>query len=171
MTVSHRKLFFAFMIIVLVTLNAWRWWPSSVRLPDETRRSLEGFGTEDFKITAMPVNSLPPMSRDIFTPKKIVIRIPKIKAVPTVAQTLPEKSPEEMARDSAQAEFSIIRCVGVSVRNGHMQAYLINAGEYSLVSNGDIVGGHFVVEKIVADGVYLRDPKLGVGGLISISGK
>ena len=96
---------------------------------------------------------------------------PVVKAAPTVIQIIPQKSPEELARESAQAEFAQIRCVGISVRNERIHAYLINAGESLLVSNGDKVGSRFVVEKIMSDGVSLRDPVTGVGGVITISGK
>ena len=103
--------------------------------------------------------------------KKIVKKQPLVKAKQAVVQLPPAKSQEELARESAEAEFSKIRCVAISVRNERIHAYVINAGEASLVSKGDKVGSRFVVEKIVPDGVTLRDPETGVGGLIAISGK
>jgi hypothetical protein len=81
------------------------------------------------------------------------------------------KSPEELAKEAAEAELAKIRCVGISVRNERFQAYIINAGEPSLISKGDKVGSRFVVENIVSDGVVLQDAATGVRGTISISGK
>jgi len=57
------------------------------------------------------------------------------------------------------------------MRKDRAHAYLINAGEPSLVSKGDKVGNRFVVENIESDGVTLRDSDTGFSGLIEVSGK
>ena len=172
MTAKHRNLSIALAIAVLAALNIWRWWPASAPPPDNVGHALGAFDIDDFSVKASPADSLLPLSRNIFFPKKVVTaKRPVVKAAPTVIQIIPQKSPEELARESAQAEFAQIRCVGISVRNERIHAYLINAGESLLVSNGDKVGSRFVVEKIMSDGVSLRDPVTGVGGVITISGK
>ena len=130
--IAHpRKLLIAIMVVVLAALNIWHWWPASVIPHGETRRTMEGIAAENFQIMAMPVNPLSPMSRDIFAPKKIAAPIKKKPATPKLLPTKPDISPEDMAKQSSQAEFSAIRCVGVSVRKGRMQAYLVISGEYS----------------------------------------
>lgn len=171
MTGKHRKLIAALTIVVLVVLNILRLQPISVNLSDRFEGAGKAFSIQDFEVKSIAADILPPMSRDIFYPKKVVTSKPQIETAPTTIQLPSAKSPEELARDGAQAEFAQIRCVGVSVRKERIQAYLINAGENILVSNGDKVGNRFVVEKIVPDGVTLRDPGTGVGGLITISGK
>lgn len=171
MTGKRRKLLISLTIVALVALNIWRWQPISVKSPDKAERAVEVFSIEDFEVKAIVADALPSLSRDIFYPKKLVTNKHQTSTAPTAVQLPPTKSQEELARDSAQAEFAQIRCVGVSVRKGRMQAYLNNAGEHLLVSNGDKVGSRFVVEKIVPDGVSLRDQDTGVGGLITISGK
>lgn len=95
--------------------------------------------------------------------------VAKVKLVAVTAT--PVKSPEELAHDSAQAEFAQIRCVGISVRDNRIQAYLFDGGDPFLVSAGDKVGSRFVVEKIVPEGVVVRDSATGVGGQIAVSGK
>jgi hypothetical protein len=172
MTGKYRKLIIVFMIVALAVLNIWRWWPASSSAPSaDTGRAAGEFGIEDFEVKAIPVDSLPPMSRDIFFPKKVAIAKSRIKASSPAIPAMPVKTPEEMARDAAQAEFAQIQCAGISVRNERIHAYLISAGEPLLVSNGDKVGSRFVVEKITTDGVTLRDPETGVGGMIAVSGK
>lgn len=171
MTGKRRKLLISLAIVVLVSLNIWRWWPASMASSDRAERAVGAFNAEDFEVKAMAADALPPLSRDIFSQKKPVANRPQAMSAPAAIKPVIAKSPEDLARDSAQAEFAQIRCVGVSVRNERMQAYLNNAGEHLLVSDGGKVGSRFVVEKIVPDGVSLRDPDTGVGGLIIISGK
>jgi len=122
-------------------------------------------------VRALPADSRVPLLRDLFHPKKIALAKPVVKAVPITTLEPPAKSPEELAHDAAQAEFAQIRCVGVSVRDKRIQAYILNGGDPFLVSTGDKIGSRFVVEKIVSDGVVLRDPATGVGGQIGVSGK
>jgi hypothetical protein len=90
---------------------------------------------------------------------------------PAFAPEPPTKSPDELAREGVQAAFAQIRCVGISVREKTVHAYLLSGGDAVLVSAGDKVGGLFVVEKIMTDRVILRDPDTGVGGQIDLSGK
>lgn len=171
MTGKRRKLLISLAIVVLVSLNILRWWPASTASTDRAERAVGAFNAEDFEVKAMAAVALPPLSRDIFSQKKAVANKPQAIAAPAAIQPVVAKSPEDLARDSAQAEFAQIRCVGVSVRKEREQAYLNNSGEHILVSNGDKVGSRFIVEKIVQDGVSLRDPGTGVGGIITISGK
>lgn len=160
-------------VMLLVALNAWRWWPSTQVPSEKAGGTAAVFQLEDFEIGSFPSDSNDPLSRalsrDIFHPKIIFVPQPVMKAAPK--DTPPVKSPEELAHEAALAEFSQIRCVGVSVRNSRFQAYLFSQGAHFLVSAGDKVGSRFVVEKIVPDGVMLRDPDSEVGGEITVSGK
>jgi hypothetical protein len=172
MTGNYRKLSISFAIVALAALNVWRWWPAASTSPhDEAGRAVGAFNVDDFVVKAIPVDSLPPVSRDIFQQKKIVVAKPRVIAPLSTAPLAPVKTPEEIAKENAQAEFSQIQCVGISVRNARTHAYLISAGEPSLVSKGDKVGSHFMVENITTDGVSLHDPETGVGGIIAVSGK
>lgn len=171
MTVKYRKLLIMLGITTLVVLNVWRWWPTSAIQPDSVRSKASAFSVEDFEVKVTPADSLQPLSRDVFYPKKVVSKAITVKTRQAVVPLPPVKTLEELARESAEAEFAKIRCVGVSVRNERIHAYVINAGEPALVSKGDKVGSRFTVEKISPDGVSLRDPETGVGGLIPISGK
>lgn len=156
-------------VMLLVALNVWRWWPSTQVPSEKARGAAAVFHPEDFEIGSFPSDSNDPLFRDIFHPKIVVVSQPVTKAAPVAAP--PVKSPEELAYEAALAEFSQIRCVGVSVRDNRFQAYLSSQGAHFLVSAGDKVGSRFVVEKIMADGVMLRDPDTEVGGEIAVSGK
>jgi len=171
MAVKRKHIYVSLTIVVLIALNIWRWQPAIEMVPVSGERQAPTIKIEDFEVRAIADDVIPLLSRDIFHPKKNnSIRLRR-KDSPPAVQLPPAKSPEELARDSAQAEFAQIRCVGVSVRKDHTQAYLNSAGEYLLVSQGDKVGGRFLVEKIAPDGVSLRDAVTGVGGLLTISGK
>ena len=117
MTGKHRKFYITLTIALLVALNIWRWWPALETLPDNAGREPKEFGVEDFVVRVSPVDSLPPFHRNIFLPKKVATEKRPIRVAPAAMQAPPEKSAVELARDSAQAEFAQIRCVGVSVRN------------------------------------------------------
>jgi len=157
-------------IALLVALNIVRWWPSANESEGGSRSVALGFNVEEFDVRGIQADSLPPFSRDIFQQKRPVSAKPAHRPAPVESPPVQIKSPEELAIESAQAEFAQIRCVGVSVRNNQFQAYVIKAGESYLISNGGKVG-RFIVEKIVPDGVYLRDSDTDVGGLVSVSGK
>lgn len=172
MTSRYRKLAISLAIVALAALNVLRWWPAGTTSPhNEAGRAVGAFNVDDFVVKANPVDSLPPLSRDIFQPKKVVVAKPRVIAPTLTTPLAPEKTPEEIAKENAQAEFAQIQCVGISIRNERIHAYLISAGEPSLVSNGDKVGSRFVVENITTEGVSLRDPETGIGGTITVSGK
>lgn len=173
MTSEYRKLSISLAIAALAALNIWRWWPSaSSSQHDEAGRVAGAFNVDDFVVKAIPVDSLPPLSRDIFQSKKVVVLAkPRLIAPSSAAPLAPSKTPEEVAKENAQAEFAQIQCVGISVRNERIHAYLISAGEPSLVSKGDKVGSRFLVEDITTSAVSLRDSETGVGGIIAVSGK
>lgn len=167
----QRKKLILLMVVLLVALNIWRWWPTSSKLANKVEGKTRQISVEDFEVKAHPAESQAPMLRDIFQAKKVVKEITQVKPKPINAQLSPVKSSEDLAKETAEAEFSQLRCVGISVRNERYQAYIISAGEPLLVSKGDKVGSRFVVDNITSDSVKLLDPETGVGGLISISGK
>lgn len=158
-------------IAVLVALNVWRWWPSQLSSSRKDELSSARFHLDDFEVRALPADFRTPMLRDLFHPKRPVAAKPVAKIRANAVPAAPVKSPEELAHDAAQAEFAQIRCVGISVRDNRIQAYLFDGGDPFLVSAGDKVGSRFIVEKIVPEGVVVRDSATGVGGQIAVSGK
>jgi len=172
MTVTRRRnITVVCVVAALIVLNIWRWMPVTKVSAERAEKLSTAFRLEDFEVRALPADKQLPLSRDLFRPKNIPLAKPAVKVVPNIIREPPAKSPEELALDSAQAEFAQIRCVGVSVRDKRIQAYILNGGDPLLVTTGDKVGSRFVVEKIVSDGVVLRDPITGVGGQIAVSGK
>ncbi|HXU92417.1 MAG TPA: hypothetical protein VFP33_02050 [Gallionella sp.] len=165
----EKKLGVFAVILLLVALNVWRWWPSAQASSEKTTVAGGAFRLEDFEVGSLRVDSKDPLPRDIFHPKEIAVPEPEVKVEPQ--DVPPPKSPEELAYEAALAEFAQIRCVGISARDNHFQAYVFSQGSHVLVSKGDKVGSRFVVEKIMSDGVMLRDPDTEVGGEVTISGK
>lgn len=154
----------------LVLLNLWQWWP---RTAEQTRVAVAPSGgtrPEDFRLrmeAAPQVDATAP-GRDLFQPKR--------PPAPAVARSKasappPPKSPEELEREAAQAELAQYRCVGVSVRAGRIQAFVVRGDQSFLVSPGGRVGDRFVVDKITPEAISLSDPRTGVAGQISVSGK
>lgn len=159
-------------ILLLVALNIWRWWASASINTVLMASPSEVIHPESFDVRALVVDSAVPFRRDIFHPKQPIAEPTRVlKTVPKSLLEPLEKSPDELAREAAQAEFSQIRCVGISVRENTIHAYLLTGGEATLVSAGDKIGNHFVVDKIMTDRVILRDPTSGIGGQIDLSGK
>lgn len=169
--INRRKAAIIVAIAVLVALNVWRWWPRQHGAANNFAAFSAGFRTEDFEVKALPADAKTPMARDIFHPRRITVAKPVTKPAPAIALVPPPKPPEVLARENAQTEFAQMRCVGISVRDKRIQAYLITGGEPALVSAGDKAGSRFIVEKIVPEGVVVKDPETGVGGQIAVSGK
>lgn len=161
-------------IVALVAANIWRWWPAQPASAARSGAIAAGYHAEDFEVKALPADTRMPMARDLFHPKRIASANPAGRALPVRAVQAPQspaKPPEPSAHDTAQAELAQIRCLGISVREQRIQAYMVSGGEPQLVSAGDKVGSRFVVEKIVPEGVMLRDNETGVSGQIAVSGK
>ena len=168
---KHRKWAIGAVVLALVALNAWRWWPAGSAKPGVVRVTVSpsaAFRPEDFEIRVLPADPHGPMVRDLFRPKPVAKPVAKASAKPPAP---PPKSPEELEREAAQAELAQFRCVGVAFRGGRAQAFLVRGGDTFLVSPGDKVGNRFIVDKIAADAVALRDPDSGVTGQIAVSGK
>lgn len=168
---NGRKIAISLTIAVLVILNILHWWPSASPKASERGRVVGEFSVADFEVKVTSTEGLPIFSRDIFQQKKSEVEKVQTKPKEPMVQPVAAKSAEELNRDAAQAEFSQIRCLGISVRNGKFQAYILNSGEPSLISIGEKVGTRFQVEKIMTDGVALHDPITGVGGVVAVSGK
>jgi len=169
---KQRKWIIAAVVLALVVLNAWRWWPAESVKPTGRPGAVSSstaFRPEDFEIRALPVDPPAAMQRDLFRPKLTVTSVTKRSS--TKAPEPPPKSPEELEREAAQAELAQFRCVGVAFRGGRAQAFLVKGSETFLVSPGDKVGNRFIVDKIASDSVSLQDPNTGVAGQIAVSGK
>ncbi len=168
---KQRKWIIAAVVLALVALNAWRWWPAGsarpVGMPGTVSPSA-AFRTEDFEIRALSAEPPGPMQRDLFRPKTVAKPVARGSAK---TPEPPPKSPEELEREAAQAELAQFRCVGVAFRGGRAQAFLVKGGETFLVSPGDKVGNRFIVDKIAPNTVSLQDPNTGVAGEIAVSGK
>ncbi len=159
---------------MLLVLNIWHWWPKTPDNNSNARRGPAGdapakaLQVEDFVIQGVPGGKLKQVRRDVFQPKQpAIVKPPAPKKPPEP----PPKSPEELEREAAQAEYAQIRCLGVAFRGGQAQA-LLSAGQQTFhVGVGGRVGSRFVVDKIESDGIVVSDPRTGIGGRIGMSGE
>jgi Tfp pilus assembly protein PilP len=83
----------------------------------------------------------------------------------------PPKTPEQLAEEAARAELAQFRLVGVVLRGGRAQGFLMKGEQSFMVNAGDRAGDRFTVETVTAEGVLLKDPRTGVSGQIGVSGK
>lgn len=102
------------------------------------------------------------------TTKAALLARPAVAPLPVMP---PPKTPEQIAIETAHAEISRIKLVGVVRRDGRYQAFLVNDSQLFLAYAGETVGERFRVEGVTADEVLLRDPSTNVSGQIPISGK
>jgi len=167
---GQRRIQVAMIIVALLALNLWRWWPDSTpsRNHRVDRQPVSGFQPGDFEIRAIPDSIPGQMHRDLFQNRQAIQNNASTRKI---AIKPPAKTPEELAREAAQAELAGYRCAGVSVRGGRYQAFITRGGQNYLVSQGDKVGNRFIVDKITAEAVVLTDPETGVGGQIAVSGR
>jgi hypothetical protein len=153
---------------LLLALNVWHWWPKSTRSSSVPGGALTGktLRVEDFVIQGVPGGKLPPAKRDVFQAKRPVVVKPPPPMKPPEP---PPKSAEELELEAAHAEYAQIRCLAVAFRDSRGQAMLSSGQQIFHVGVGERVGNRFVVNKIETNGVQIRDPKTGVGGMINLS--
>ena len=167
----HLLLFSAAALLVLI--NLWKWAPplqTSVKSGD--RREVAGqFQPEDFQINVLAgrTNANETIKRDLFQPKLAIVVKPPVKKIEPKPEP-PPKTPEQLEEEAARAELAKIKCVGVVFREQKGQAFLVKGDQVYLAFIGDKVGDRFILERIAADGVFLKDPKTNVSAQLPISG-
>ncbi len=158
-------------IAALVVANLWRWLASEPMTSERPLTRTGAVRAEDFaiKVASGDVEATP--QRDLFRPKIVVVPKPApVKKVEPPPPEPPPKTPEQLEEEAARAELGQIKCVGVAFRQEKYQAFMMLGGQPHVASIGDKVGSRFVVEKITADGVYVRDPRTNVSAQLPVSG-
>lgn len=167
-----RQLILSGFIVILLGLNLWYWWPYSDRenTVQSTDRLSANYRAEDFQIRMLSSGTRleRTASRDLFRPK-----YKKRKPKPKIAkkQGPPPKTAKQLAEEAARTELGTIKNVGIVFRDNRGQAFMEIGDQRYLVSVGDKVGNRFVVERITAEAVYVRDPQTQVSGQIPVAGK
>jgi hypothetical protein len=168
---TRKNVIIAGAIAALVVLNVWRWLPktSTVVMPRGPAASAE-LQELDLRVADAAIASRP-MRRDLFFRAAPEVRTTGIgnPAHRLTTPPIPVKSPEELALESAQAEFAGIHVIGIVFRNGRGQAYLESAGKSELVGVGDKFGS-FKVSAIRQDAVELNGIDTSAGGRIPLAG-
>ena len=167
---NRRALLMGTGVALLVALNLWNWWPGT---PEQTREAAvpaSGFRPDDFrlKIEAVPESGTASAARDLFQPRRPPP--PPVKKVDAPPPP-PPNTPEELAEEAARAELAQFRLVGIVLRAGRAQGFLMKGEQSFMVTAGDRAGDRFTVESITTEGVVLKDPRTWVSGQIAVSGK
>jgi len=168
--VNRRNVLILAAIAALLALNVWRWLPSSGSAGARPASAPQSEIAELTLRVADADTASKPMRRDLFyrtAPEPNVTNANPVRR-PVVPPT-PVKSAEELALESAQAEFAGIRVIGIVFRNGRGQAYLEAAGKSELVGVGDTFGS-FKVTAIRQDAVELSGTDTSAGGRIALAG-
>lgn len=180
-----RRSWLAAVIVALVALNLWRWWPADApsRESAEARRAPMGAHDLRLAVRASSDAALPPVERNIFelrTPAPRVQASPRqarprpAPAVRQAAQSLPPdpppKTPEEIEMEAAQAELAQLKLVGVIFRDAKPRAYFAWGDRTYMVSVGEAVA-RFTVTAITAESARLHDPRTRMDRVIPVLGK
>jgi hypothetical protein len=168
---TNPRLVLALVLIAsLGLINVWYWWPATTAAPvsNAGRGLAQEFRLGDFEIKTLQPGANTAMKRDLFYPKYVP---PPPKPVFTPPPGPPPKTPEELAREAAQAELAQFKCIGILFREGKGQAYLVKGDQVFLAQLGEKVGNRFIVDKISPESVVLWDPQTKVSAEVPVSGK
>lgn len=170
-------------VVLLVALNAWRWWPDAAPAPHAGQARSASLEAQHLRLSVRVAaeEALPTATRNIFQLREPLAPAPKPRSAPlrqpvpvapvqAEVQEPPPKTPEQIEEEAARAELAQIRLVGVIFRNARGQAYLSKGEQTYLVSLGDPVA-RFTVTSITAESVKLHDARTQVGGEIPVLGK
>lgn len=177
----------AAIVVLLVALNVWRWWPETASVKPSIQTQHASLSEKNLRLVVRVSDSstLPIVSRNVFERLQLAPPIVKLQYVPPPestpavevlpgAQTTPPeplpKTPEELEAEEARAEFAQIKLVGVILHDAKFRAYLAKGEQTYLASLGDAVA-RFTVTAIKAESVRLHDPRTQVGGEIPVLGK
>lgn len=169
---NKRYMILAAVIGALTVANLWRWLASEELATTERAQRAGAPRAEDFTIKVFiaggDIEAKP--RRDLFRPKIAVVRKPPVVKKIEPPPEPPPKTPEQLEEEAARAELGQVKCVGVAFRHEKGQAFMMLGGQAHVAGIGDKVGSRFVVEKITADGVYIRDPRTNVSAQLPVSG-
>lgn len=168
---NKRYIILSVVIALLAIANVWRWQAFGGPVASERPAMRTGaVRAEDFTIKVAGGDMAATPQRDLFRPKIVAAPKPPPVKKEEPPPEPPPKTPEELEEEAARAELGQIKCVGVAFRHEKGQAFLMLGGQPHMASIGDKVGSRFVVEKITADGVHIRDPRTNVSAQLPVSG-
>lgn len=108
-------------------------------------------------------------ARDLFFAKSAAVPV-RTSVRAAVPAGPPPKTPEELAKEQAESEFSRLSVTGIAFRNGKGQAFVTRGEESFVVKAGDKVADRFEVTAISAEYVSLRDGPTGMEKQVTLQG-
>lgn len=169
---NRRRLLLLALVVVVLCLNLWHWWPSRPAVHADKRAAAAAWPQEILRVkAAIGSEGMPPARRDLFQPKMTVVKAPPApeKAAPPPAP--PAKTPEQLNEEAARAELAQIKLVGILFREEKGEAFIVLRDQLYTARTGERVGERFQVEVIGRDGIHVKDPATRVGGQIPVSGR
>lgn len=158
-------------IALLGAINLGRWWLPEAPWQQGSRPVANRYAPEDFQLHADSGAVRNTARRNLFEPAGrseggLILRTKSVSAaVKLQAPSLPTPA------ETAGADLSRLKLLGVVFRAGAGQAYLAHDRESVLAHNGDTVFGHYAVEQIQVDAVDLKDLNTNLSRRIPVSGK
>ena len=166
---KRRSLLMGGAVLLLVVLNVWHWTdgPSPASPRSTAASATPQLAGADLVLRAASVDVVSPTPvRDLFQAKVAVSNRPRLVAKPQP----PPKTPEQIAEEQALAELAQIKLLGVVFRGDQGEAFLSANGASVTARTGARVGNHFIVERITAEIVDIRDPDTRVSGQLKLIG-
>jgi hypothetical protein len=168
-------------VALLGLANLWHW-QTSGGTPKATSRPTPALPRgDDFRLDAVAPPSVKGATaqRDPFQfrrvsapPAAVRVRAPApVAVVSPPSPAVPQKSPEQLAEEAARVDLGKYKLVGIVVRGGVGEAFLVRNEQVFFARRGDVLDGRFAVLAVHAEHVVLRDPSTKVQGTIQVAGK
>ncbi|MCK4710507.1 MAG: hypothetical protein KAU21_17970 [Gammaproteobacteria bacterium] len=171
---SQNKKWIFVMIIALIVINLWQWWPITKQagLLGEQQRSgqvhasdlsLSGYAIENKGVRTVRrdlfVMSVPKKEKTI-TKKLSVTKKPKIK--------MPKKSAKTFKQYQKRSSLNQFKLVGVLFHNGEKNVYLVKDDKDYAVKRGDKIEGRYLVKEVTVKTITLLESRTRKSSIITM---
>lgn len=145
-------------VALLVVINVWRWWPQVEQATGQTTTAPAQMHNMTLNLAGYEPASgeLVEVKRDLFSPVDKVK--PEPEPPPETAQK-EEQAARNTQREMVPGELAEYKLVGVLLRNGIKQGFLVRGEDNFRVRHGDRLEKRFRVEEVTLTSVTLSDPK------------
>jgi hypothetical protein len=172
----RQKTIFSIIIISLIGLNIWHWWPENdvdEKGHREDAQQLDRYNIEKIKLNTMRREFQGELQsgRDLFFTKKPESIKPAKPAKKIVKRKPKPKQPSafELAVREAQTELTKFSLIGIAERGGEREAFLVFMEETFIVRKGSDIKNKYIVTDIKPDNVEISVPELKIKKTIELT--